>query len=463
MSFMDEDFLLNTKTSQRLYHGFAEHMPIVDYHCHVSPKEIAEDISYENLTQAWLYGDHYKWRLMRADGADESEVTGNAPDKDKFMRYARTLPKAAGNPLYHWTHLELKRYFDCSLVLNPQNAQRIWEECNGKLSGELSVKKIIAKSNVEVICTTDDPVDDLKWHKETAADAGFKTRVYPAMRPDKALNIEKDGFQDYINSLGQAGGVSINTLEDLFSALENRMDYFDKAGCRLSDHALDYCFCRPDKKAAAFAFERALKGEKPSREEIQSYKTELLMFLARNYLSRGWVMQLHFGAMRNANSAMAKLLGSDTGYDCISAKDSSAGLVRLLDAIASDGGLPKLIVYSVNPNDNIMIDAAIGCFQDSSFPGKIQHGSAWWFNDTRTGILEHLKTSAAVGVLGNFIGMLTDSRSFLSYPRHEYFRRILCGYIGGLMEKGEYPCDMDAAGEMVKDISYNNAVNYFGF
>ena len=463
MSFINENFLLLNETSKILYHEYANDMPIVDYHCHIDPKEIAGDKRYENLTQVWLSGDHYKWRLMRANGADESEVTGDSSDWTKFMRYAEVLPKAAGNPLYHWTHLELKRYFDCDLTLNPSTAKEIWEHCGKVLRDGLSVRRIITGSNVEIICTTDDPADDLKWHKAIAEDDSFPVRVLPAMRPDKAMSPERDGFADYIGLLSETSGVHIASFDDVFPALGKRIEHFNNSGCRLSDHALDYCFYRRDKNAAESAFKKAMNGEKPTRKETESYKTELLLFLAERYRNSGWVMQIHFGALRNANSIMTKSIGPDSGFDCVSAVDSSSGLVKLLDAISTEGGLPKTILYSVNPNDNAMIMSAAGCFLTADGGGSVRHGSAWWFNDTKHGMLEHMTNLASIGVLGNFLGMLTDSRSFLSYTRHEYFRRILCGFIGELIEKGEYPDDIETAGKMVRDISYNNAVNYFGF
>ena len=463
MDFMDDNFLLRNKPAVQLYHGYAKHIPVIDYHCHVSPEEIAEDLHYGNLTQVWLNGDHYKWRIVRANGIDENYVTGNASDYDKFLCYADAVSKSAGNPLYHWTHLELQRYFNCNLVLNKQNAPAIWDICNKVLQDGLSVRKMIRRYNVKVICTTDDPADDLRWHKKIREDKSFDVKVLPAFRPDKALNIDSSGFSDYINLLSEVSNTSIDSLEKLLLALESRIEFFSDMGCKLSDHALTHCFYRHDTKMAADAFKKRLSGETLSIVEIECYKTELLLFFAKSFSEHDWTMQLHYGAIRNVNSDMFERLGPDTGFDCIGAADNSNGLSRLLDGISRYCRIPRIIVYSINPNDNTIIDSIIGCFQTADSVNRLQHGSAWWFSDTKTGMESHLNSLASTGVLGNFIGMLTDSRSFLSYTRHEYFRRILCNYIGTLIENGEYPPEIEFAGKMVSDISYTNAERYFSF
>ncbi len=463
-AFMDDDFLLKNKTSVQLYHEYAKQMPIIDYHCHVSPREISEDLQYENIAQVWLSGDHYKWKLIRSNGIPERLITGNeASDWEKFLQFAKTLPLAIGNPLYHWTHLELKRYFDCDLQLNPENANEIWDLCNQKLRSGFGVRQMIQQSNVEVICTTDDPADSLEWHMSIAEDKGFDVSVLPAFRPDKAMNLESEVFLDYLKKLSASSEIEIKSFEDLLEALDKRIEFFDKMGCKVSDHALEYCFCSRNKDEAILAFEKGLRGETLTLSEIESYKTELLLFFAERFNKLGWTMQIHYGALRNINTKMMKKLGPDTGFDAISSRDSSKGLAELLDAIEQNSGLPKMILYSLNPNDNAMIMSIIGCFQGTETHGKLQHGSAWWFNDTKTGMKDQIRNLASGGILGNFIGMLTDSRSFLSYTRHEYFRRILCNLLGKLVEDGEYPNDMTYLGDLVQDICYRNAKRYFAF
>ena len=465
MSFMDSDFLLSCKTAKELYHNIAAKMPIIDYHCHVSPKDIALNVRFKNITEAWLYGDHYKWRIMRARGVDEKYVTGDASDREKFQKFAETLPYAIGNPVYHWAHLELQRYFDCSLPLNSENAEKIWEVCNERLTqNDMSARGFIRSSNVTHICTTDDPVDSLEWHEMMHNDSTWNVKVFPAFRPDKAINIDKPGFLDYIKSLSKASATPINSIDDLFKALSNRMDFFASKGCVTSDHGLDY-FTWSDncEEKAATIFAKALTGEKISKRKAEKYKAAIMLFLAREYKKRNWIMQIHYGAVRNANSFMFEKLGPDTGFDSISLKDSSAAMYKLLDNMNRGGGLPKTILYSLNPNDDDALVSAIGSFQAAGQPGKMQHGSAWWFNDTKTGMVKQMTTLANIGVLGSFVGMLTDSRSFLSYTRHEYFRRILCNLIGGWVDAGEYPNDKAFLEEMVRDISYHNAMRYMGF
>ena len=459
------DFLLDTETARKLYHGWAEKMPIIDYHCHIDPKEIFEDRRFDNIAQVWLGGDHYKWRLMRSNGVDEKYITGDAPDREKFQKFAETLPRAIGNPMYHWCHLELKNYFGYTGVLNGSTAEEVWQLCNEKLKNDpaMSARGFITGSNVAMVGTTDDPCSDLCWHEKLAADESFSARVCPSFRPDPAVNLHKAGFAAYIKKLEQVTGRSIATAQDVCAALSERIEYFDAHGCRSADHGLDYVMFRPvSDEAATAALKKALAGEQLTREEAEGYQTTLLLHCAREYARRGWVMQLHFSCMRNPNSRMMAALGPDTGFDCIAVTDSCAATYRLMDALEAEGDLPKTVLYSLNPADNAWLDTLLGAFQSPEIPGKIQHGSAWWFNDHKTGMTEQLTSLADLSVLGNFIGMLTDSRSFLSYARHEYFRRILCSLIGRWVENGEYPADMETLGALVQDICCNNAKRYFG-
>ncbi len=463
MAFINDDFLLKTKTARRLYHGYAEDMPIIDYHCHINPQEIYEDRKFENITQVWLGGDHYKWRLMRSNGVSEDEITGDADDYTKFLRFAEMLPKAIGNPMYHWCHLELKRFFGYDGVLNGDTAREVYDLCNKKLRQDgMTVRAIIEKSNVKMIGTTDDPADDLKWHKLLTEDKSFKTAVCPTFRPDKAVNIDKAGFADYIKKLSEAAEIDIKTVSDVKAALEKRLDYFCSLGCRATDHGLDYVVYEPaSEESVNEIFKRALRGEKISQSEADRYKTELMLFLGEKIAEKGIVMQLHYGAQRNTNTVMFNKLGADTGFDCISVKNCGEALTGFLNALNVKGKLPKTIIYSLNPNDNELIDTVLGCFQGTEAQGKIQHGSAWWFSDTKSGMEAQLKSLANLSLLGNFVGMLTDSRSFLSYTRHEYFRRILCNILGEWVENGEYPDDEDTLGKIVKNISFCNAEKYF--
>ncbi len=464
-AFMDQDFLLSTDTAKRLYHDYAEKMPIIDYHCHINPQEIAQDRSFDNITQVWLGGDHYKWRQMRSNGVEEAYITGDAPDREKFQKWAETLEKAIGNPLYHWSHLELQRYFDCNTPLTGRTAEEIWNLCNEKLHDPaLSVRGIIRQSNVRLICTTDDPIDSLEWHKKIAEDKNFDVKVLPAWRPDKAMNLEKPDYPDYISKLEAASGISIHSFADLKEALRSRLAFFDSMGCKVSDHGLNYVMYQPAPEEEIEAiFTKRLSGIMPSPDEELKFKTAFMIFAGREYHRLGWVMQLHYGAKRDNNRKMYQKLGPDTGYDCINTYGPSAQLADFLNALSETDELPKTILYSLNPGDNAAIGTIIGCFQDSGAVGKIQHGSAWWFADNKTGMIEQMTSLANLGLLSNFVGMLTDSRSFLSYTRHEYFRRILCDLIGSWVENGEYPCDFEVLGRIVQDISYNNAARYFGF
>lgn len=461
--FMDQDFLLSTPTAQKLYHDVAADMPIVDYHCHVSPQEIFEDRRFENITQVWLGGDHYKWRVMRSNGVDEKYITGDASDREKFQKFAEALPLAIGNPMYHWCHLELKTYFGYTGTLNGDTAEEVWNLCNKKLQEPgMSVRGLIAQSNVAFVGTTDDPADSLEWHQKIKDDPTIKTIVAPSFRPDKAVNIDKAGWKEYIEKLGAVCGFAITDSAALERALGARIDHFAAAGCRASDHGLDYVVYRPADRAAVDAvFAKGMRGELPTVEETEIFKTQLLLFCAREYAKRGWVMQIHYNCLRNPNKKMFAKLGPDTGYDVINTVNCGEAIAGLLNALEEKGELPRTILYSLNPADNQLLDTILGAFQGTEVPGKIQHGSAWWFNDNRAGMTEHLTGLANQGLLGNFVGMLTDSRSFLSYVRHEYFRRILCNLLGSWVENGEYPNDLGLLGGLVEDICYQNAKRYF--
>ncbi|MCI9394758.1 MAG: glucuronate isomerase [Oscillospiraceae bacterium] len=462
--FMDQDFLLETPTAQKLYHDYAEKQPIIDYHCHVDPKEIFENRRFKNIYQTWLEGDHYKWRVMRSNGVEERYITGDASEREKFQKFAEALPKAIGNPMYHWCHLELRTYFGYQGVLNGETAQEVWDLSEKKLKEDgMDVRGIIRQSNVAMIGTTDDPTSTLEWHKRLKEDASFQATVAPSFRPDKALNIEKPGWKAFLQELGASAGVEITSLETLEQALKNRMDAFTQAGCRAADHGLDYVPYREASRQDVDAvLQKGLKDEAVTLEETEQFKTALLVFCAEQYAKMGWVMQIHYNCMRNPNSAMFAKLGPDCGFDCMNNVNCGGALYALLDRLYRTDSLPKTILYSLNPGENEMLDTMIGAFQGTEVAGKLQHGSAWWFNDNKTGMQDQLVSLANLSLLGNFIGMLTDSRSFLSYTRHAYFRRILCNLVGGWIENGEYPADMAAAGALIEDICYHNAKRYFG-
>ena len=463
--FMDKDFLLDNDMAKHLFHDFADKMPIVDYHCHLSPKEIYEDAKFENITQVWLGGDHYKWRQMRSNGVEEKYVTGDASDRKKFQKWAETLEMAIGNPLYHWSHLELQRYFGYTGHLCGETAQEVWDIANAKLAQpEMSARGLIKQSDVTVLCTTDDPIDSLEWHAKIAADETFDVKVLPTWRPDKAVAIEKPDYLDYIAKLGDVAGIEIECINCLKKALFNRIDHFEQHGCKVSDHGLDYVMFYPaDKKEVNAIFKKRLAGEELTQEEILKFKTYVLLILGEKYREKGWVMQMHFGVRRDLNKKIFAALGPDAGIDSINDNIPAGQMALFLNALAEKDALPKTILYSLNPNDNAAIGTIMGAFQDSSCVGKIQHGSAWWFNDNKTGMLDQMISLANLGLLGNFVGMLTDSRSFLSYTRHEYFRRILCNLIGTWVDNGEYPNDEKVLKKIVEGISYNNAMRYFGF
>ncbi len=462
--FMDEDFLLTTETAKNLYHNYAEKLPIIDYHCHLSPQEIYEDVRYENITQVWLGADHYKWRQMRSNGVEEKYITGDASDREKFQKWAETLEKAIGNPLYHWSHLELKKYFGYEGHLCGDTAQEVWDLTSEKLKQEnMSARGLILQSNVDTICTTDDPIDSLEWHRKIKED-GFEVKVLPAWRPDKAMNIEKADFAQYITKLAQVSGVEIKDFDSLIEALKNRMDFFAENGCTVSDHGLEYVMYESYEPAEVNEIVKTrLSDGVLTKTEERKYKTAFMTALGREYAKKNWVMQLHYGVQRDLNKKVFNALGPDAGIDAINTYSSSIEMGQYLNALAIDDSLPKTIIYSLNPADNAAIGTVIGCFQDSSAVGKIQHGAAWWFNDHKTGMMEQMTSLANLGLLGNFVGMLTDSRSFLSYTRHEYFRRIMCELIGGWVENGEYPDDEKALKQIVEGISYYNCKNYFCF
>ncbi|MCL2763491.1 MAG: glucuronate isomerase [Treponema sp.] len=477
--FLDQNFLLLTKTAEKLYHEAAAQEPIFDYHCHLIPQEIAENRRFSDLTSIWLgsgagggaVGDHYKWRQMRANGVHEQFITGNADPYEKFLAWADTVPRLIGNPLYHWTHLELQRYFDIHEPLTPQSAPAIWKAANERLAADpsLSVHGIFKKFNVFAVGTTDDPADSLKWHTKA-----METRVLPSFRPDRILNIEKPDFAEYIATLGTAAGKTIHHFDDLLDVIRDRIAFFHTMGCRISDHGLDgmpftSALCDPGlwEKEVKDIFAQALNGKKPGAKENESWKTFLLYFLGQEYAERGWVMQLHLAAIRNTNSAALASLGPDTGYDAVHDYPVTEKLARFMDLLHSQGKLPKTILYSLNRKDLYPLATLMGCFQGESspakqaIPGKIQLGSAWWFMDHIDGMETQLRLLANTGLLSRFVGMLTDSRSFLSYPRHEYFRRILCNILGTWAENGEIPNDFDLLGGMVRDISFRNAQGYF--
>ncbi|WOC32832.1 MULTISPECIES: glucuronate isomerase [Caproicibacterium] len=464
--FLSEDFLLSNDTAKTLYHQYAEKMPILDYHCHINPQEIAENRQFDNITQVWLGGDHYKWRLMRANGIPEEEITGTAcSDREKFQHFAEVLPKAIGNPLYHWTHLELKRYFSYTGTLSPETAEEVWNLCNRKLqTSALRVRGILQQSHVKLVCTTDDPIDSLVWHQKIREDDTCGVKVLPAWRPDKILKINQAEFAPYLQQLAAVSETSIATMPELFRALQKRLDFFNQMGCRTADHGIDTVPYAPAEESELNRILlKAARGNTPDKAETEKYLYAMLLFLGREYAKRGWVMQIHYGALRNANSAMFQKLGADTGYDSIAVQDCSAQLAGFLDVLERTKELPKTILYALNPGDNAMLDSLAGSFQGSGIQNKIQHGAAWWFNDTKSGMEAQLKSFANFSVLGNFIGMLTDSRSFLSYTRHEYFRRILCNLLGTWVENGEYPADIQTLGKLAENIAFYNADRYFGF
>ncbi|MFL5738976.1 MAG: glucuronate isomerase [Flavisolibacter sp.] len=463
--FLDENFLLQNKTSQRLYHQFAKEMPIIDYHCHLPPEQIAGDINFENLTQIWLYGDHYKWRAMRTNGIPESYCTGNKPDIEKFRKWAETVPYTLRNPLFHWTHLELQRYFGIYELLNGNTADKIYEECTAKLkTPEYSVRSLLRKMNVKLVCTTDDPVDSLEHHQKIKSD-GFEISILPAFRPDKAMNVDDAGsFNQYLTRLEAASDTSIGSYSDYLDALKNRHDFFASMDCSVSDHGLEHVYADDYTDAEIEnIFNRVRSGKELCCEERSKFKSAMLEMFSVWDWEKGWVQQYHLGALRNNNSRMMQQLGPDTGWDSIGDFSQAGALAKFLNRLDSRNQLAKTILYNLNPADNDLIATMAGNFNDGSVAGKIQYGSSWWFLDQKDGMIKQMNALSNMGLLSRFVGMLTDSRSFLSYPRHEYFRRILCNLFGEEIENGELPDDLQWTGKVIQDICYNNARDYFNW
>lgn len=462
-AFMDADFLLSTQTARSLYHQVAEKLPILDYHCHIDPRDIAEDRKFDSITQVWLGGDHYKWRVMRAAGFEEEQITGGATDREKFRAFAATMPQLIGNPIYHWSHLELRRAFGITAPLTVENADFVFDEANEILKG-YSARSLIKKFHVKALCTTDDPCDDLRWHSILAAEENLGFQVLPAFRPDKAINIEKPGFDAYIRRLSGVVNRELTCARDVAEALAERAEYFALNGCLCADHGLDRCMYAPPEPAAADrAFQRAMAGGVPDAADCDAYKTLVTTLCAARYAQLGWVMQIHFGCLRDVNNLQFQTMGPDSGYDAVNARSGVEHLGALLSAFAENRGLPKMILYSLNPGDNTAVATIMACFQGGGVPGKMQQGSAWWFNDSRPGMRSQLTDLAANGVLGQFVGMLTDSRSFLSYTRHEYFRRILCELLGEWVESGQYPNDKNELEKLTANLCYYNTKRFFNF
>jgi glucuronate isomerase len=463
--FLDENFLLGSKTAETLYHEHAKEMPIIDYHCHLPPDEIAADKQFENLTQIWLKGDHYKWRAMRANGVPEEYITGSASDEEKFQKWAETVPATLRNPLYHWTHMELKRPFGIERILNAETGKSIYREANGMLNtGAFSTRNILREMKVEVVCTTDDPVDSLEHHQKVKAE-GMDIKMIPAWRPDKAMAVENtQKFNQYIDRLGKAASLEIKDFGDLLEALSRRHAFFHENGCRLSDHGIETFYATEYTQSdLENSFKKIRSGKKLSEEEILKFKSGMLVIFAMMDHDRGWTQQFHIGAIRNNNSRMFELLGPDTGYDSMGDFEIARPMSAFLDRLESMEKLTRTIVYNLNPRDNELIATMLYNFNDGSVQGKMQFGSGWWFLDQKDGMEKQMNDLSLLGLLGNFVGMLTDSRSFLSFPRHEYFRRILCNLLGDDVEKGLLPPDMELLGRMVENICYYNARNYFGF
>ena len=464
-AFLNEDFLLQTPTAQTLYHDFAAKMPIIDYHNHLVPQQIAEDKQFDNITQIWLYGDHYKWRAMRAHGVNEKYITGNASDEEKFMKWAETVPYTMRNPLYHWTHLELQRYFGVTELLNKDSAKRIYDHCSALLrTKEYSVRNLLLKMNVKALCTTDDPIDNLSYHKQIAA-SGFEIKVLPTFRPDKAMGVDDELiFVEYVNALATAAGQSIRSLADYKAAIKARHDFFHEAGCRLSDHGLEHIYAEEfTEEEIELIFERLITGKLISKKEKWQFKSAMLVYFAHLDHARGWTQQFHLGAIRNNNARLLGSLGPDTGFDSIGDFEQAKPLSAFLNHLDSTNQLAKTILYNLNPRDNELLATMTGNFQDGTIVGKMQFGSGWWFLDQKDGMEKQINALSNMGMLSHFVGMLTDSRSFLSFPRHEYFRRILCNLLGQDVENGELPADIAWLGKLVEDISYKNASAFFNF
>lgn len=464
-SFLNENFLLNNDTAKRLYHDYAKDLPIIDYHCHLPPDEIANNKNFANLTDVWLRGDHYKWRAMRTNGVNEEYVTGNRSDYEKFEQWAATIPYTLRNPLYHWSHLELQRYFGISDILSPKTAKNIYDSCTTSLQQpEFSTRSLITRMNVEVICTTDDPVDDLAHHRQLLKD-GFDVMVYPTFRPDAAMNAgEPEILNKYIDKLAEVADIVINTYTDYLTALKSRHDYFADNGCMLSDHGIDHIYADGYNEADIKAvFDKIRANKRVSPQQVNQFKSAILFEVARWNHEKGWTQQFHLGALRNINNKGLNTLGPNTGWDAIGDFSQAAALAHFLDKLNTENALAKTIVYNLNPADNEVIASVVGCFNDGEIAGKMQFGSAWWFLDQKDGMTRQLNSLSNIGLISRMVGMLTDSRSFLSYPRHEYFRRILCNLFGEDIENGELPADIEWTGKIISDICYYNARNYFNF
>lgn len=461
--FMDKDFLLTTDTAKKLY-AACENTPIFDWHCHLQPKEIYENKEPSDIAYLWLAGDHYKWRAMRSCGINEEYITGNKSPYEKFKAWAEAMPNLIGNPLYHWTHLELQRYFDIYEPLSPATCDDIWERANAKIkAGGFTPRELIEKSNVSYVCTTDDAADTLEYHKLIAEDKSFKCKVLPAFRPDKGLAIEADAYCDWVKALEGVYGKEVKSFTELKAAFKSRIDFFAEMGCRASDHAFTYVpYNRATEDELNTIFSKRLGGNALTAEEVDKYKTELMLFLANEYAILGWGMEVHIGALRNNNTNMFNKLGPDTGFDSVADYEIAVNLSKLLNAMLTEYKLPKTILFTLNPKDNYVLGTMLGNFQSDEAQSKIQFGSAWWFNDNYDGMRQQMQALMNLGVIAKFVGMITDSRSFLSYPRHEYFRRILCELIGDLVEEGKYPDDIEFLSGVVQDVSYNNAIKYFG-
>ncbi|MDB5201088.1 MAG: glucuronate isomerase [Ferruginibacter sp.] len=464
-AFLDENFLLTNKTAETLYHDYAKDMPVIDYHCHLPPAHIAADTKFENLTQIWLYGDHYKWRAMRANGIDESYITGDKSDKEKFIQWAATVPYTLRNPLYHWTHLELQRYFGIHEILNAESAERIYDACSEKLrTADYSVRNLLRKMKVHTVCTTDDPTDNLEFHQQIKTD-GFEIPILPAFRPDAAMNPDNtDAFNNYVNLLEKTADRGIDDYKSYIKALKSRHDFFAENGCSVSDHGLEQVYAEDyTEKKVKQIFEKLRDGKNIHHEEKLMFRSAMLEQFAQWDHERGWVQQYHLGAIRNNNSRMSGKLGADTGWDSIGDFSQGKALAKFLNKLDKENKLTKTIIYNLNPADNELMATMIGNFNDGSVAGKIQWGSAWWFLDQKDGMTKQINALSNMGLLSKFVGMLTDSRSFLSYPRHEYFRRLLCNLFGGEIENGELPNDVSWTGKIIQDICFNNAKEYFSW
>lgn len=463
--FLDDNFLLETGTAERLYHDYAKDMPIIDYHCHLPPQQIAEDAAFANITQAWLYGDHYKWRAMRANGIDERFITGNSSDEEKFLKWADTVPYTMRNPLYHWTHLELRRYFGIGKILNSKTGKEVFDEASSKISGkEYSVKNLLRKMNVRLVCTTDDPVDSLEFHKKIKED-GFEIPVKPAFRPDNAMNVSSsETFKNYIGKLEAASDMAVKDLQTYLHALKSRHDFFAEMGGSVSDHGLENIDAVNYTEAeVSAAFDKIIEGKELNAEEQAKFRSAMLVWFAEWDHEKGWVQQYHLGALRNNNARLLSMLGPDTGWDSIGDFSQAKALSKFMNGLDKKDKLAKTILYNLNPADNELFATMIGNFNDGTTVGKVQWGSGWWFLDQKNGMINQMNTLSNMGLISRFVGMLTDSRSFLSFPRHEYFRRILCNLFGNDIEAGELPNDIDWIGRMIQDICFNNANEYFKF